>query len=70
MFGIDKAIDEFNKERLYGKKPKVPNKLEKQPIIVEYTDGTKELHGYREPNYKELKDTVNEIIEYLEWLDK
>ena len=71
MFNLDRVIEESNKERLYGKKPKVPEKLEKNvPIIVEYKDGIKELHGYREPNNKEITEKLNEIITYLEWLDK
>ena len=66
---IDKVIEESNKEMLYGKKPKVPKRLEK---IKEIEDNGKykTLLCEREPNSKEIREKINQIIEYLEWLDK
>jgi len=62
-------LDERNKEMLYGKKPEVPKRLEKIQEIED--DGKyKTLLCEREPNNKEIREKINQIIEYLEWLDK
>lgn len=68
MFGIDRAIDEFNKEKLYGKKPKVPKKIKNHIAILSYGNTEEEIEQL--PTTSELMDKMNEIIEYLEWLDK
>lgn len=66
---IDKVIEESNKEMLYGKKPKVPERLEKVQEIED--DGKyKTILCVREPNVKEIREKINQIIKYLEWLDK
>lgn len=67
MFGIDKAIDEFHKERLYGKKPKVPERIEQYNIEDEKLEG---LIRTVKVLYQDITDKLNEIIKYLEWLDK
>lgn len=69
MFDIDRVIEESNKERIYGKKPKVPEWLE--PIQEIEDDGKyKTFLSVREPNAREIREKINEIIEYLKWIDK
>jgi len=66
---IDKVIEEVNKEMLYGEKPKVPDRLERIQEIED--DGTyKTLLYEREPSNREIREKINQIIEYLEWIDK
>ena len=67
MFDLDKIITEANKEMLYGKKPPVPEELQEKYIIDPYE---KMAMGKRLPNNKEIMDKINEIIKYLQWLDK
>ena len=67
---FDRLIEETNKELLYGPKPKLPKKLEKQIYIIEKVDGYDAVTGYRAPTNTEIVDTINKIIEYLEWKDK
>ena len=67
MFNLDKIIEESNKERLYGKKPSVPEELEEVFII---DPNERMAMGKRLPNNKEIMDKINEIIKYLQWLDK
>lgn len=66
MFNIDKIIEESNKKMIYGEKPELPQKLDRVPVMNEYGD----MLGYREPNEKDIKDTINKIIDYLEWENK
>jgi hypothetical protein len=70
MMNFDKIIDEANKELVYGPKPKLPEKLEKQIYVIEKVDGFDAITGYRAPTNSEIVDTVNKIIEYLEWEGK
>ena len=67
---FDRLIEETNKELLYGPKPKLPEKLEKQIYVIEKVDGYDAVTGYRAPTNTEIVDTINKIIEYLEWKDK
>ena len=66
---IDKVIEECNKEMLYGKKPNVPKRLEKIQEVE--NDGKYDcIVSEREPDSKKIREKINQIIEYLEWLDK
>lgn len=64
MFGIDKIIDESNKERMYGDKPKVPEKIN----ILNDFGNDNERKIVIELN--KTREKLNEIIKYLEWMDK
>ena len=48
----------------------MPKKLEKQIYVIEKVDGFDAVTGYRAPTNSEIVDTVNKIIEYLEWEGK
>lgn len=67
MFNFDRVIEEANKERLYGKKPPVPEELQEKYVVDPYE---KMAMAKRLPNNKEIMDKINEIIKYLQWLDK
>ena len=66
MFDVDKIINVQNKKMLYGDKPELPEKLENVQVLTE--DG--ECAIIREPNIKEITETINKILEYLKWMDK
>ena len=66
FMNIDKVIEESNKKMLYGEKPKVPDILEPTQEITK--DGN--LLSVREPTARKIREKINEIIKYLEWLDK
>jgi len=67
MFDMDKIITEVNKEYLFGKKPKVPEKLTNTIVT--------NINGYGQsceqpPSNIQIMKKINEIITYLEWMDK
>ena len=66
MLNLDRIIEESNKEIIYGKKPELPEKLEEGYI---YADNGA-CRGKSEPTIKEIRETINKIIDYLEWQDK
>ena len=64
MFNIDKIIDEVNKKMMYGDKPKVPEKIN----ILNDFGNDNERKIINELN--KTREKLNEIIKYLEWMDK
>lgn len=66
MFNLDKMMDEWNKEKLYGKKPKLPEKIKQ----VQLLDADGNCYASAQPSKEVIVDTINNILEYLEWLDK
>ena len=66
MFNADKIMDEINKKMIYGDKPELPEKLEEGYIYAD--NGT--CCGKSEPTIKEIRETINKIIDYLEWVNK
>lgn len=66
MFNIDKIIDESNKKMIYSDKPELPKKLEEWYI---YADNGA-CCAKKEPTIKEIRETINKIIDYLEWVNK
>ena len=69
MFDIDKVINEANKKIIYGEKPELPKKIEYSIGILTTTMGEKQEFTQSPTNY-ELMDTINKIIDYLEWENK
>lgn len=68
---MDRVIAESNKKMLYGEKPKVPSRLERITVEeVEDYGNYKTVGIEREPNNTEIREKINQIIEYLEWIDK
>lgn len=66
MFNFDKMMDEWNKEKLYGKKPKLPEKIKQ----VKMLDADGNCYAVKQPSKEVIVETINNILEYLEWLDK
>ena len=70
MFDIDRLINEHNKKMIYGDKPELPKKLD----IKHRSGGNDEvvINGCLELDnqIEEIAETLNKIIEYLEWEDK
>lgn len=67
MFDVDKLITETNKEMLYGKKPKLPERLN---IDFRSAGNCETLINGKvmpEDQIEEIAETVNKIIEYLKW---
>lgn len=64
MFDIDKIIYESNKEIMYGDKPKVPEKIN----ILNDFGNDNERKIVIELN--KTREKLNEIIKYLEWMNK
>ncbi len=67
MFDMDKIITEANKEYLFGKKPKVPEKL--NTTIITNINGCGQ-DCEQPPSNMQIMKKINEIITYLEWIDK
>lgn len=70
MFSLDRIIEESNKERLYGKKPELPKKLD---ITIRSAGNCETLINGKimlEEQIEEVAETLNKIIGYLEWVNK
>lgn len=66
MFNFEKMIDEWDKEKLYGQKPKLPEKIKH----VQLLDADGNCYAVTQPSKEVVVETVNKILDYLEWLDK
>lgn len=67
---IDKVIEESNKKMLYGEKPKVPDELKCNIGIITNSVTNDKQEFEQPPTNTEIMNKINEIIKYLEWLDK
>lgn len=70
FLNIDKVIEESNKELLYGEKPKVPDELKCNIGVITSSETNDKQEFLQPPTNTEIMDKINEIIKYLEWLDK
>ena len=70
MFNLDKIIEESHKRSVYGEKPELPKKLE---ITYRPCGSCETLINNKimlDEQIEEIAETINKIIDYLEWQDK
>lgn len=68
MFDIDKIVNEHNKEMIYGKKPKIPEKLS-NVYTKQITEDDYIKEKFSQAEIQIIKK-LNQIIDYLEWQEK
>lgn len=70
MFNLDKIIEESHKRSVYGEKPELPKKLD---ITYRLGGNCETIINNKimpEDQIEEIAETINKIIDYLEWQDK
>lgn len=68
MFDIDKVINETNKKLIYGKKPKLPEKLSN--VYLKKIDDDAFVSESFNQAERQIINALNKIIDYLEWENK